>query len=91
MGGVGCFWIDCILLAEFFLHVVQVSVKHFFQSGFSEGQCAFLFTFVSLLILMLDGFVLPNYDYESIYWIILAVGTICLTKATQAYPELADV
>ena len=40
---------------------------------------------------MIDALVLPNYDYESIYWIVVAIGAISLTKATQAYPELADV
>jgi hypothetical protein len=56
------------------------SFKHFTRSGLQEGQYS-LFTFTSLSILMIDALVLPNYDYESTYWVILAVGTICLTKA----------
>jgi hypothetical protein len=55
------------------------SFKHFTRSGFKDGKYS-LFTFTSLIILMIDALVLPNYDYESIYWIILAVGTIWLTK-----------
>jgi O-antigen ligase len=63
------------------------SFKHFTRSGFRVGKY-YLFTFTSLNILMIDALVLPNYDYESIYWIILAVGTICLTKAKYSSPAL---
>jgi O-antigen ligase len=55
------------------------SLKNYLRSGFIDGKY-YLFTFTSLVILMFDALVLPNYDYESIYWIILAIGTICLTK-----------
>lgn len=71
-------WLNFVMLFR--------SFKHFYRLGFTEGKYA-LFTFTSLLILMLDAFVLPNYDYESIYWIILAVGTICLTKGDKSSLE----
>jgi hypothetical protein len=63
------------------------SFKHFTRSGFKDGKYS-LFTFTSLIILMIDALVLPKYDYESIYWIILAVGTIWLTLSNYSFSAL---
>jgi hypothetical protein len=34
---------------------------------------------------MIDGLFLPNYDYENIYWIIVALGAIILRDVPE-YP-----
>lgn len=56
--------------------------RRFRQSGFLRGTYS-LFAFTALLILMIDGMVLPDYDYESIYWIIIAIGVVSLTGKRQ--------
>jgi O-antigen ligase len=71
-------WLNFVMMVK--------SYKAFSLASFSEGKYA-LFTFTSLLILMLDALVEPNYDYENLYWIILAVGAICLTKGNKVSPE----
>jgi O-antigen ligase len=53
-------------------------LKRFRKLGFADGRYA-LFSFVSLVVLMIDAQVLPNYDYESIYWIIIAISIISLS------------
>jgi O-antigen ligase len=72
------------LLVFFFLNfsIMHKSFKHFSHAGFTEGKYS-LFAFTALVILMLDALVLPAYDYESIYWIILAIGAISLINTKQ--------
>jgi O-antigen ligase len=55
------------------------TMKQFLRLGFSEGKY-FLFVFTAILILMIDALFLPNYDYENIYWIIVALGVIVLRE-----------
>jgi O-antigen ligase len=58
--------------------VIYNSYKRYKSVGFINGRYS-LFAFIALLVLMIDGLMLPNYDYESIYWIILAVGVVALS------------
>jgi O-antigen ligase len=64
-------WLNFGLMVESFIR--------FRQSGFVKGKY-FVFTFTALLVLMIDALVLPNYDYENIYWIIVAIGLIALKE-----------
>jgi O-antigen ligase len=57
--------------------LMHASMKNFLKSGVLEGKYS-LFVFNALLIIMIDAFVLPTYDYENIYWIIIAIGIINL-------------
>jgi O-antigen ligase len=78
----GIFGLIVFCLLNYFL--LHDTLKYFYKLGFIKGK-HFLFIFISLLILMIDGLFLPNYDYENIYWIIVALGAIILRDVPE-YP-----
>lgn len=73
-------WLSFGLMWETFMR--------FRQSGFLRGKYS-LFAFTALLILMIDAIVLPEYDYESIYWIIIAIGGVSLTGKRPIFQKPA--
>jgi O-antigen ligase len=76
-----------IIFSLFNLALLVATYKRFRALGFVKGQYA-LFSFVTLLVTLFDAQVLPNYDYESLYWIVVAVAVISIrTKAgTETVP-----
>lgn len=62
--------------------------RRFRQLGPVEGKCQF-FAFVALLVLMINATIHPNYDYENIYWIVVAIGVISVS-GKRLFPETSQ-
>jgi hypothetical protein len=81
--GIAGFLVFCSLN----LSLMYACLKHFRKRGLADGKHA-LFSFNALLILMIAAQLGPNYDYESIYWIVVAIAVISLEKFKHTAVQL---
>ena len=77
----GVFALVTFLLLNFGL---MYSLYRLFRATPPGGRALALTCFTAILIIMVEGILGPNYDYESIYWIVIAASIIVLRDGTRA-------